>query len=138
MNIIAVYSLSLSIIIFKIITKNSKISLKLPIQGQQPNNGLTDSSENFRADRSWPDKLIYLCQIYSKCFGFWVISQKLHFTQGSIFSHGGHLDWMAGSLDTFFKLHTAKMVVAKFGLIWPSSFRGEDFCKRLLRFTKNG
>ena len=52
LNIIAVYSLSLSIIIFKIITKNSKISIKLPIQGQQPNNGLSDSSENFRADRS--------------------------------------------------------------------------------------
>ena len=52
LNIIAVYSLSLSIIIFKIITKNSKISSKLPIQGQQPNNRLTDSSENFRADRS--------------------------------------------------------------------------------------
>ena len=50
--IIAVHSLSLSIIIFKIITKNSKISLKFQIQGQQPNNGLSDSSENFRADRS--------------------------------------------------------------------------------------
>ena len=23
------------------------------------------------------------------------------------------------------------MIVAKFGLIWPSSFRGEDFCKSL-------
>ena len=33
LNIIAVYSLSLSIIIFKRITKNGKISLKLPIQG---------------------------------------------------------------------------------------------------------
>ena len=52
MNIIAVYSLSLSIIIFKIITKNSKISLKLLIQGQQPNNRLSDLSENFKADRS--------------------------------------------------------------------------------------
>ena len=51
LNIIAVYSLSLSIIIFKI-TKNGKISLKLPIQGQQPNNQLSHSSENFRADRS--------------------------------------------------------------------------------------
>ena len=50
--IIAVYSLSLCIIIYKIITKNSKISLKLPFQGQQPNNEMSDSSENFRADRS--------------------------------------------------------------------------------------
>ena len=57
--IIAVYSLSLSIIIFKILTKNSKISLKLPIQGQQPNNRLSDSSENFGADRSGPDKQFY-------------------------------------------------------------------------------
>ena len=32
LNIIAVYSLSLPIIIFKITTENSKISLKLPIQ----------------------------------------------------------------------------------------------------------
>ena len=52
LNIIAVYSLSLSITIFKIITKNSKITLKLHIQGQQPYNGLSDSSEKFRADRS--------------------------------------------------------------------------------------
>ena len=52
LNIIAVYSLSLSIIIIKIINKNSEISLKLSIQVQQPNKGLSDSSENFRADRS--------------------------------------------------------------------------------------
>ena len=58
-NIIDVYCLSLSIIIFKIITKNRNISLKLLIPGQQPNNGLSDSSENFRADRSLPDKQIY-------------------------------------------------------------------------------
>ena len=50
--IVAVYSLSLSIIIFKIINKNDKISLKLPILGQKPNNRLSDSSENIRADRS--------------------------------------------------------------------------------------
>ena len=52
LNIIAVYSLSLSLIVFKIITKNSKISLKLPFQGQQPNNRMSDTPENFRADRS--------------------------------------------------------------------------------------
>ena len=51
LNIIAVCSLSLSIILFKIKTKNAKISLKLPIQGMQPNSGLSDSSENFKADR---------------------------------------------------------------------------------------
>ena len=36
LNIIAVYSLSLSVIIFKIITKNRKISFKLVFQGQKP------------------------------------------------------------------------------------------------------
>ena len=25
------------------------------------------------------------------------------------------------------------MIVAKFGLIWPSSFRGEDFCKKITK-----
>ena len=39
--------------------KNSKISLKLPIKGHQPNNKMSDSSENFRADRSYPDKQFY-------------------------------------------------------------------------------
>ena len=54
----------------------------------------------------------------------------------SIFSHGGHLGWLVGSRHTFFKLDTPMMSVAKFSLIWPSSFREEDFCKRLLRLTK--
>ena len=40
-------------------TKNCKISLKLPIKCQQPNNGLFDSSENFRADRSGPNEHFY-------------------------------------------------------------------------------
>ena len=40
--------------VFKIKTKNCKISLKLLIWWQQPNNGLYDLSKNFRADRSWP------------------------------------------------------------------------------------
>ena len=50
LNIIVVYSLSLSIIIFKIITKNCKISLKLLILRKQPNNRLSVLSKNFRAD----------------------------------------------------------------------------------------
>ena len=35
------------------------MSLKLPIQGQQPINELSDTSQNFRADRSWPDTQFY-------------------------------------------------------------------------------
>ena len=42
--------------ISKIIAKNCKISIKLLTQGQQPNNWLSDLSENFRADISKSDK----------------------------------------------------------------------------------
>ena len=59
LNIIAVYSLSLSIIIFKIITKICKISFKLLISGQQPNNRLSYSFESFRADRFSLDEQFY-------------------------------------------------------------------------------
>ena len=52
-----------------------------------------------------------------------------------MFSHGGHLGWLAGSPDTFFKLDTPMMIVAKFGFIWPSSVRGEDFCRSYRRRT---
>ena len=42
--------------------------------------------------------------------------------------------WL-GYRTHFFKLDTLKMIVAKFGQIWPSSFRGEDFCKTLRQRT---
>ena len=54
LNIIAVYSLSLYITIFKIITKNCNIFLKFQVQGQYPNNELSDFSKNLSANRSWP------------------------------------------------------------------------------------
>ena len=60
LNIIAVYSLSLSIIKFIKMTKNCKIFLKLPIKGQQRNNGLPEWSENFSADRSSPNEQLYV------------------------------------------------------------------------------
>ena len=92
--IIAVYSLSLSIIIFKIITKSCKMFLKLPFKGQQPNYKMPDWSENFRTDRSWLNE-----QICSKCYGFRNMSQKLHFSFVLI-SHVCHVGWRAGSSDT--------------------------------------
>ena len=54
------------------------MSLKFTNLGQQPNNQLSMSSENFRADRYWLDKQFNPCHICSKCFGFRVISQNLH------------------------------------------------------------
>ena len=44
-------------------------------------------------------------------------------------SYCGHLGWLAGSPDTFFKLDTPMMIVAKFSLIWNSSFRAKIFEK---------
>jgi hypothetical protein len=35
--------------------------------------------------------------------------------------------WSAGSSDITFKGNPLKMIQAKFGLNWPSGFRGEDF-----------
>ena len=45
----------------------------------------------------------------------------------SIYRHGGHDGWSAGSLDITFKGNPLWMIQDKFGLNWPSGFRGEDF-----------
>ena len=49
----------------------------------------------------------------------------------SIFSNGGHLGWRAWLSDITFKGNSLRMIQAKFGLNWPSGFRGEDFWKSL-------
>ena len=49
----------------------------------------------------------------------------------SIYRHGGHDGWLAGSSDIIFKGKPLRMIQAKFGLNWPSGFRG-DFLKSLL------
>ena len=49
----------------------------------------------------------------------------------SIYRHGGHDGWSAGSSDITFKGNPLRMIQAKFGLNWPSGFRGEDFLKSL-------
>ena len=49
------------------------------------------------------------------------------FAEFSIFSHGGHLGWRAGSSDTILKGDHLRTIPSKFGPNWPSSFRQEDF-----------
>ena len=49
----------------------------------------------------------------------------------SIYRHGGHDGLSAGSSDLTFKGNPLRMIQAKFGLNWPSGFRGEDFLKGL-------
>ena len=45
----------------------------------------------------------------------------------SIFSHGSHLGWQAGSSDIPFIGDHPRTNPDKFGPNWPSSFREEDF-----------
>jgi hypothetical protein len=44
----------------------------------------------------------------------------------SIFCNSGHLEWRAGLSDTILKETHPGTIPARFGLIWFSSFRGED------------
>jgi hypothetical protein len=44
----------------------------------------------------------------------------------SIFSNSGHLEWRAGLSDTILKGTHPGTILARFGLIWFSNFRGED------------
>jgi hypothetical protein len=45
----------------------------------------------------------------------------------SIYRHGGHDGWSAGSSNITFKGNPIRMIQATFGLNWPIGFRGEDF-----------
>ena len=51
------------------------------------------------------------------------------FSLCSIYRHGGHDGWSAGSSDITFKGNPLRMIQAKFGLNGPSGFRGEEFLK---------
>jgi hypothetical protein len=74
-----------------------------------------------------------LIAIYSNGF-FWIFFKwifLLILPLCSIYRHGGHDGWLAGSSDITFKGNPLRMIQAKFGLNWPSGFRGEDFLKSL-------
>ena len=73
-----------------------------------------------------------LC-LYSSNLGTFLvkIEQFWPFEEISIFSNGGHLGWRAWLSDITFKGNPLRMIQAKFGLNWPSGFRGEDFLKGL-------
>jgi hypothetical protein len=49
--------------------------------------------------------------------------------QGSLLSHGGHLGYRTALTDTILKGDHPRIISAKFGWDWHSSFRGEDFFK---------
>ena len=73
-------------------------------------------------------KISSLCLYSSNLDTFWLkIKQFLPFEEISIFSNGGHIEWKAWLSDITFKGNPLRMIQAKFGLNWPSGFRGEDF-----------
>jgi hypothetical protein len=69
-----------------------------------------------------------LC-LYSSNLGTFKLKMKQFwpFEEISIFSNGGHLGWRAWLLVIKFKGNPLRMIQAKFGLNWPSGFRGDDF-----------
>ena len=55
------------------------------------------------------------------------IEQFWPFEEISIFSNGGHLGYRTVLMDTILKGDHPRIISAKFGLDWLSSFRGEEF-----------
>ena len=53
------------------------------------------------------------------------------FAEFSIFSHGGHLGWWAGSSDTILKGDHQRTIPAKFGPNWPRFQRRRLKCEKL-------
>jgi hypothetical protein len=64
--------------------------------------------------------LVHLCQIW------FILKQQWTIEEISIFSNSSHLKWRAGLSDTFLEGTHPETIPARFGLIWFSSFRGED------------
>ena len=70
-----------------------------------------------------------LCLYSSNLGTFWLnIEQFWPFEEISIFSHGGHLGYRTALTDTILEEDHPRIISAKFGWDWLSSFR-EDFFK---------
>ena len=68
-----------------------------------------------------------LCLYSSNLGTFWLnIEQFWPFEEISIFSNGGHLGYRTVLMETIVKGTHTGTIPARFGLIWFSSFRGED------------
>ena len=72
-----------------------------------------------------------LCSYSSNLGTFWLkMEQFWPFEEISIFSNGGHLGYRMVLTDTIFKGTHLGTIPARFGLIWFSSFRGEDLLSK--------
>jgi hypothetical protein len=52
---------------------------------------------------------------------------SFYFIKGMPEKNSSHLEWRVGLSDTILKGTHPGTIYAKFGSIWPSCFRGEDF-----------
>ena len=69
-----------------------------------------------------------LCLYSSNLATFWLKREQFSsFEEISIFSHGSHLGYRTALTDTILKGDHPRIISAKFGWDWFSSFRGEDF-----------
>jgi hypothetical protein len=69
-----------------------------------------------------------LCLNSSNLGTFWLkIEQFWQFEEISISSNGGHIGYRTALTDTILKGDHLRIISAKFGSDWLSSFRGEDF-----------
>ena len=78
----------------------------------------------------WPPllKSSSLCLNSSNLGTFWLkIEQFWPFEEISIFSNGGHLGYRTALTDTILKGDHQRIISAKFGWDWLSSFRGDFF-----------
>ena len=68
-----------------------------------------------------------LCSCSKYLSSFWLkLKEKWKIEEISIFSNSSHLEWRAELLDTILKGTHLGTIPARLGLIWFSSFRGED------------
>jgi hypothetical protein len=80
-----------------------------------------------------------LCLYSSNLGTFWLkIKQFWPFEEIYIFCNSGHLGWRAWLSDITFKGNPLRMIQAKFGLNWPSGFRGEDFFLKFCQWLATG
>ena len=76
-----------------------------------------------------PYMLIYLlpCSCSYNLSSFWfILKQQWTIEEIYIFCNSSHLEWRAGLSDPILKGTHPKTIPARFGVIWFSSFRGED------------
>jgi hypothetical protein len=102
--------------------------LKIEISSNGQNCSILGKSSKFIKNPIIDVKKLSIMLIQFK-FGHFLlkIEQFWPFEEISIFSNGGHLGYRTALMDTILKGDHLRIISAKFGLDWLSSFTEEDF-----------